>query len=184
VKRLFLALNIPDAVKNALLAFQPKPGAGLRPVNREGLHLTLCFIGVAEIEPVHRAVRTLHARGFPLQIKGLGQYRHAKGGALWAGVEPGEALLTLQRGLSVVLGRAHIQTGAKPFRPHITLARYKVGVSTSGIERFLQQSDRLVLDPIRIHQFVLYSSDTRPEGAVYRIEHRYPLAGIGKKRSS
>lgn len=182
MKRLFLALDIPGAVKDALLGFQPGPGAGLRPVGREGLHLTLCFIGVADIEQVHRAIRLLRPREFSLQIRGLGRYGHAKGGVLWAGVEPCKGLLALQRRLSVALSQADIPVDTKRFRPHITLARYKAGVSKCRIERFLQQSDRLVLDPVRIHHFLLFSSDTRPEGAVYRIERRYPLIGNGRNR--
>ena len=182
MKRLFLALDIPDVVKNVLLAVQPRPGAGVRPVSREGLHLTLCFIGVADIEQVHRTVCGLHAREVPLQIKGLGRYGHAKGGVLWAGVAPCEGLLALQRRLSVALLQADIPVDTKRFRPHITLARYKAGVSKSRIERFLQQSDLLELDPVRILEFVLFSSDTRQEGAVYRIERTYPLIGIGRNQ--
>lgn len=184
MNRLFLALDIPDAIKEVLVTFQPKPGAGrLHPVSREGLHLTLCFIGGADIEQVHQAIRPLRTRGFSLQLKGLGRYRHAKGGGvLWAGVKPCEGLLALQRRLSAALLQADIPTDTRLFRPHITLARYRAGVAKSRIERFLQQSDWLELGPMRILEFALFSSDTRPEGAVYQIEHTYPLIGYDKNQ--
>ncbi|WP_260294400.1 RNA 2',3'-cyclic phosphodiesterase [Sedimenticola hydrogenitrophicus] len=175
MKRLFLALDIPDAIKEVLLAFQPKPGVGLRPLSREGLHLTLCFIGVADIERVHQAVRSVQTREFSLQIKGLGRLHPARGGVLWAGVEPSEELTLLQKRLSAALQQAGFQAEAREFHPHITLARCKPGVSRVKIERFLAQGERLDPGPIRVREFVLFSSDTRPEGAVYQLERSYPL---------
>lgn len=180
MQRLFLALDLPDDIKDGLLPFQPGPGAGLRPVHRAGLHLTLCFIGVADIEQVHQAVSTLRAREFSIRINGVGFYRHARGGVLWAGVEASETLLALRESLSVTLRQAGIPSDTRRFRPHITLARCKRGASTARLARLLRQGEQLLLGPVRIQQFVLFSSDTRPDGARYRAERTYPLARKGK----
>jgi 2'-5' RNA ligase len=83
----------------------------------------------------------------------------------------------LQQRLSAALQQAGLQTEERGFRPHITLARCQPGVSRGKIERFLAQGERLDLGPIRVREFVLFSSDTRPEGAVYRLERSYPLRG-------
>lgn len=179
MKRLFLALDIPDTIKDDLLAFQPAAGGGLRPLGREGLHLTLCFLGTADTARVDQAVRDVAAAGFSLRFKGLGGTRPARGGVLWAGVEPCEALTALQGELSAALRQAGFRTDSRAFHPHVTLVRCRRGVSRQRIERFLQQGERLDLGPARFREFVLFSSDTRPEGAVYRIERRYPLRGAG-----
>lgn len=183
MKRLFLALELPDAIKDALLGFQPQAGKGLRPLQREGLHVTLCFIGTAEVEAVDQAIGHLKAAPFPIHICGLGHRRATRGGVLWAVVEPAAALMRLQAALSAALRRAGLPRDHKPFHPHVTLARCKPGVSRRRIEYCLQAGEALAIGPVRIREFVLFSSDTRPEGAVYRVERRYPLVtGIGRDR--
>lgn len=175
MKRLFLALDFPDAIRDALHLIQPKSGEGLRPVSREVLHLTLCFIGRAEVEQVHQAIAPVQAEAFSLAIKGVGARRRSGGGVLWAEVASCEALIMLREKLLVALRQASLPADCRKYRPHITLARIKPGVSGSRIELFLQQHRRVELGPILFHQFVLFSSDTRPEGAVYQVEHAYPL---------
>jgi len=47
--RLFVALALPDPVRSALVRWRerlaPVPHAPLRPVSRDVLHVTLCFLG-------------------------------------------------------------------------------------------------------------------------------------------
>lgn len=182
MKRLFLALDLPPAIKDALLPWQNGPGGGLRPVNREGLHLTLCFIGMADAEMVHQAVATRRAGAFSIQISGLGYHRHARGGVLWAGVEANDALFYLREQLSQALQQADLPTDSKRFRPHITLARCRRNIPQARIEWLLRRGEQLQLGPVPIDRFVLFSSETRPEGALYQVEHSYPLATGGGAR--
>ncbi|WP_428623317.1 RNA 2',3'-cyclic phosphodiesterase [Sedimenticola sp.] len=175
MKRLFLALTFTDPVKDALVSIQPKVGAGLRPISRQGLHLTLCFIGKAEIEWVYQALSPLQAQPFSLLLKGVGQHRFSGRSVLWAGVTPCDGLMVLRQRLVAVLEQAGLPHDTKRFRPHVTLARCKQGVPQSRIARFLKQHEAFLLGPIRFDAFVLYSSDTRPEGAVYQCEQIYPL---------
>jgi 2'-5' RNA ligase len=61
--RLFVALAVPDAVRDALVAWRTpvlRDVHALRPVAPESLHVTLCFLGwraAADVEPIGRAVR-------------------------------------------------------------------------------------------------------------------------------
>lgn len=148
----------------------------MRPVERNGLHLTLCFIGMADSQQVQESLRLVQAGSFSITINGLGRFCTPGGGILWAGVEYNDDLYRLRVRLLNRLLEAGIQAAdTKEFNPHVTLARYKTGVSRFRISRFLQQSDQLVLEPTPFHQFVLFSSEPRSRGPVYRIEQTYTL---------
>lgn len=139
--RLFLALW-PDAGVRRLLArhrdgWQWHGGAGGRPtavVRTDKLHLTLHFIGNVARErlPQLQAGLAVPCTGFELAF---GQP------ALWprgiAVIEPltvPGALPALHAALADALHRLGLPTEARPFRPHVTLARHaqQAGVPTQA----------------------------------------------------
>lgn len=174
-RRLFVGLALPPGLKDELVALQPQAGGGLRPVDRDALHLTLCFIGQASVGAVHRALRTVHAGSFSLILRGV--TRHARGGRglLWAEVLPCDPLDRLQARLVSVLNESGLPVDGKRFRPHVTLARYRSAGVRSKIEACLDRGARFDAGPVAFNRFSLFSSETRPEGAVYRALHSYPL---------
>src|SRR5262249_21131229 len=69
--RFFLALTLPDEAKDRLVAVQPPPGAGMRVLGRDELHLTLHFLG--ELTPqheevLHKALPEMKANAFTISI--------------------------------------------------------------------------------------------------------------------
>jgi len=174
-RRLFVALTLPSALKDELVALQPRAGAGLRPIPRDALHLTLCFIGQASIAAVHRALQGVAAESFSLTLQGVARHFRGGRGLLWAEVLPCVPLDLLQGRLVRALREAGLPVDEKRFRPHVTLARYRGGGSRTKIETFLDRGASFSRGPLAFNHFTLLSSDTRPEGAVYRVEHRYPL---------
>ncbi len=65
--RLFVALDLPERVREGLVAWQREALAdpALRPVRAEALHVTLCFLAYQperEIEPIAEAMRSVGAR--------------------------------------------------------------------------------------------------------------------------
>ncbi|MCW8907155.1 MAG: RNA 2',3'-cyclic phosphodiesterase [Sedimenticola sp.] len=174
-RRLFVALALPSGLKDELVALQPSPGAGLRPIHRDALHLTLCFIGNASVEAVHRALQGVCAEPFSLILQGVARHFRGGRGLLWAEVLPCDPLNQLQAHLVSTLKTARLPVDSKRFRPHVTLARYRGAGSRRKIEAFLDQGASFSCGPVAFSRFALFSSETRPEGAVYRVEHRYPL---------
>lgn len=174
-RRLFVGLTLPPRLKDELVALQPQAGGGLRPIDRDTLHLTLCFIGQASLGAVHRALRSVHAGSFSLTLRGVA--RHARGGRglLWAEVLPCDPLSRLQARLVSVLGEAGLPVDNKRFRPHVTLARYRGAGARTKIEACLDRGASFNAGPVAFNRFSLFSSETRPEGAVYQEEHSYPL---------
>jgi RNA 2',3'-cyclic 3'-phosphodiesterase len=128
--RLFLALW-PDAAVRSRLAAQrdalPMP-TGARGVSDANLHATLHFIGALDRERIPALWAALaHVQAPPLRLA-------ATNLALWKG---GTVVLQLQG--DAALTRLHADTGAalltcgvaldaRPFSPHVTLARSAAGV--------------------------------------------------------
>ncbi|VAW02968.1 2'-5' RNA ligase, partial [hydrothermal vent metagenome] len=96
--RLFVALSIPDAVRDALSTLQNGvDGARWRPP--ENFHITLAFIGEADRHQFNDAIDALSqidAPAFDLTLAGAGSFGERKPRALWAGVKSEPGLTHLQ----------------------------------------------------------------------------------------
>ena len=129
--RLFFALPLPPDVGEALGHWQ-REQAGIEGWSRpEGLHLTLAFLGVrapeglAVPEAAGAAVAARH-RAFALRTTGLGGFPDGdRARVLWLGLAPCPALEALATDLRDTLSAAGEAFDAKPFRAHLTLARFR-----------------------------------------------------------
>jgi 2'-5' RNA ligase len=135
--RLFVALELPADVRAQLAEFG-RASAGrdqaLRPVARDALHLTLAFLGhraLDEVDPAREAVRAV--AGTPAPVLALGE-------VLWLAPRRPHVLtvaLDDADGALGALGALHAelvgglvaalpwQPEARPFRPHVTVARVR-----------------------------------------------------------
>jgi len=130
VARLFFALWPDEPARRALagLAGRMAVEAGGRPVPAANLHLTLAFLGEVPDERVGTACAVaadVRAGAFDLVLDRTGTFRRA--GVAWAGpsVLPAE-LDRLQSALESGLRAAGFALDARPFAPHLTLARRTV----------------------------------------------------------
>jgi 2'-5' RNA ligase len=133
--RVFLAIEIPDAVREALRgpldALAPL-GEWLRPNTVERIHLTLHFLGHLPVPQVEELARRLepivmaHPR-LRLAVDGVGAFPHIRRPqVLWAGV--GGADVARLTALQIDLGRELTRAGLPVedrFHPHLTLARVR-----------------------------------------------------------
>jgi RNA 2',3'-cyclic 3'-phosphodiesterase len=186
--RLFFALWPSEAERQALLA---ACGAALveacgRPVPPANLHVTLAFLGA--VPAVRRAgvasaaslavSGAVPASGSPtvsVEITFERVERWARAQVLCA--VPGVPPTGVER-LACALREALAQEGftleARPFRPHVTLARK---VMRSFTTRALPEVRW------RAEELVLVESDTRPEGSSYSIVGRWRLDGCDTRES-
>lgn len=131
--RMFIALPLPEAVKEDLTKFlEPRQEAGpdLRWTGPEQWHLTLAFLPeVAErhadelLDRLSRA--TSRRKPLTLRLAGAGAFPHAGAAkVLWAGVEhDGEELMRLAGGVRAAGSKSGIDVGGGRFHAHLTLAR-------------------------------------------------------------
>lgn len=177
--RLFVAIEIPQALRAELARLQNGvPGA--RWVAPENFHITLRFIGEvdnAAASDIDDQLARIGAIGFELSVKGVGYFADgAKLRALYAAVESNPALEHLQQKVDSAISRAGIRLDGRRFVPHVTLARFS-GRQDAGhhLAQFMASHSLWRPEPFDVEHFSLYSSVTRPEGSLYRIEAEYPL---------
>ena len=174
--RLFVALRIPEAVRDRLVALQGGvPGA--RWANSEQMHLTLRFIGEVDGNVAHDiddALALIRAPSFTLELACVGEFGGKNPRALWAGVRPNEALLHLQKKIETALQRIGLSPESRKFSAHVTLARMK-GAPQEKIVQFLTHHALFASGPFDIDDFVLFSSHLSHGGSIYHPERVYPL---------
>lgn len=125
--RLFIAIQLSDAMKDALSAVQDEMYAhGVRGnfTARENMHLTLAFIGeYPDKEPVMDALASVSFSSFSIALNGMGCFRDL----WWAGMEESAPLTAVVRRLRRALAENEIPFDKKRFSPHITLIRKATG---------------------------------------------------------
>lgn len=168
--RLFFALWPDDLVRRQLAAHQPAAG---RLVAVEDLHITLVFLGSLDSERqqrVEEAAAGLLLPPFRLQLERLEYWRRPKVTWLGPSVQPPE-LVALHEQLKAVALAIGIEVEARPYQPHVTLARDAPAVPAQAIE------------PIQwdVTDFCLVESLARSSGPRYMVRRRWPLqAGVGR----
>ena len=124
MKRVFVAINIPEQVKEHIWkVFSEKiPEQGMKRVEKKNLHITLLFLGhlhesyVRELEEKLRAIETL--RGFEITLSSIGSFGSR---VLWLGVtKNAQKIVELHDEICRLLGISD-----ERFSAHVTLARNK-----------------------------------------------------------
>jgi 2'-5' RNA ligase len=165
--RLFVALDLPDDVRDALAALGAAADQAIwRPVDREALHVTLAFLGSRPPEDVE-AIAPIVAAEHQAPHLALGDVlllppRRAR--VLTVALEdPSQALAALQARVSHALQAAGVHTPeARPFRPHVTVARLRP--RTRSPRAGPPSPDRRQFSATAV---TLYASRLHPSGARY-----------------
>ena len=175
--RAFIALEIEAEMRRAIAELKERlrPLAhGARWVRGEGIHLTLRFLSEtspAQVEGL-RAVLAAAAADCPpaeIRVRGLGTFpERGSPRVVWLGMELPGPVLNLQRECE----RAAVEMGfpreGRPFRAHLTLARFRDRVPHPELPP-------VDLGATRLGELVLFQSDLRPDGAVYTPLARFAL---------
>jgi 2'-5' RNA ligase len=177
--RLFVALDLPQAARQKLSAHQPQSLSGIRLIRSDQMHLTLHFIGEAEVPPIAEALSYIKYPAFNITIEGAGKFRTAGGVVLWAGVNRNPALSGLHVEVGKRISTVGIAPEARPYQPHVTLARCRRDIPGKLLDSYLEEQRQLRIADIGITTFSLYSSSLSQQGPIYRQESCYPLASMG-----
>ncbi len=131
--RLFVALNLPDAVRQRIDAevLTPLRGRlpGVRWVRPESLHVTLAFLGErseAEAREAHAAVRDAAGSRDPLHVTltGLGVFPAPdRPKVLWLGLADPAPVRELHRAFERTRARLGVPAEGRAYHPHVTLGR-------------------------------------------------------------
>jgi 2'-5' RNA ligase len=179
--RLFLALELPEALRGELVEWRSAALAGredLRPVAPEALHATLVFLGYQAEKDIPRiASSAFEAVGAlaPPALAPAGIVPVPKRDPRLFALDLADAdgsCAVLQAAASGALAAARFYKPEKrPFWPHVTLARVK---------RHVRRAPGIDAEPPELGSFTardvtLYRSLLRPQGAVYEPLERLEL---------
>lgn len=173
LKRLFIAIDIPDALARTLGDLDPNL-RGVRWLPPEQVHLTLSFLGDVPEDSEVRLRENLNAirfSAFFLPLTGIGAFPgKGRPNVIWIGVGQGHPhLFQLHKLVQDAALAAGLEPDLRPWHPHITLARCR-DVSRESISRFVKANIDLDMGMFRVESFVLYSSELKPEGSTHTRE--------------
>ncbi len=183
--RAFIAINLGHTVQRRLKKFMDElraARADVRWVQPENLHLTLAFLGrldTAKIEPLETALRrhVQPMKAFDLEVRGTGVFgRRSRPNVVWAGLNECSALFELQQRVIRALHQAEAGYDERPFRPHLTLGRFKSLNQAEQLFRTLEQARDRSFGTARIASAETFRSELNPDGAVHTVLHSIPFA--------
>jgi 2'-5' RNA ligase len=138
--RLFIALWPTLATRRALAAQQAGwiwP-AGAIPTAAESLHLTLHFIGPVPLVDLPEVAQALDCQCTPFTLTLDSHALWPNRCAVLCPSRPPAALLSLHAELAQALARLRLPVEARPFQPHVTLARKAAGALTPAMPQPLR----------------------------------------------
>jgi 2'-5' RNA ligase len=182
--RLFVALDIPDAVREALARLSKQLrelSSSARWARVEDAHLTLKFIGEMppeQAERIQSALSNARASGpIELQFAGLGFFPNAqRPRVLWAGVTAGDALRELAASIETQLEPLGIAREARDFSPHITLARFDSPRGLDALRAGVEELGAAEFGHGTACEFHLYQSVLKRGGAEYTRLASYQIS--------
>ena len=181
--RLFVALEIPSAVRENLAEFV-KPLRALAPqprwVRAENLHVTLKFIGEVlpgKLDAIRAALRGVHSdRVVTIDFRGLGFFPDEKRPRVfWAGMEAPPNLKTLALDIDAATHKMGIPLEQRPFLPHLTLARFQPPRLEEKLRAAIQKNAAPEFGSLHTNQFHLIESKLKPSDAEYTTLESFPF---------
>ena len=172
--RLFLALALPDPVRDQLLGVADE-SLPMRWQHDEQLHLTLRFIGEVDrhgADDLVAALGNLRVDPITLRLAGLGRFDRRRSGVLWIGAEPADPLRALAARVERLCQQAGMPPEHRSFHPHVTLARWTG--RAPDLTPLLETFAHLATDSWTATQVTLFESHLGKAGAHYE-----PIATFG-----
>lgn len=175
--RLFIALDVPAAVRDALVALREDDLDGARWTKPEQLHCTLRFLGDTPDEQVSDLEAALARIDAPsslsLDTNGLTAFpSRRRPRVLVARIAPTDALMNLQQQVEDAMQALDFEPEQRPFRPHVTVARLKRADARTVHHWLRAHTVEAAFDADAFH---LYASTLTPSGAVHERLASFPL---------
>lgn len=185
--RAFIALDIPDVVKNELalvVAILRKTGADVKWVDTKNLHLTLKFLGEItreQVQEIHEALTRIvgQQRPFLIHLSGIGGFPSMeRARVLWVGVDEGDEIVeNLVWEIEEAVSSIGCEKEAKPFSSHLTIGRVK---NFRHWETLIDTAKRISFSSasrIEVSHMNLYQSILSPHGPTHHLIHKTSFGG-------
>lgn len=169
--RLFIAIEIPEDVKNYIEMVQEKIDndlAKIRFIIKEQIHLTLKFLGEVqpnEVENIKDKLKKIKFKSFSTYLGSIGVFPNENYiRVVWIGLKPENEVLELQKNIDEKLKK--LFNKEKNFKAHITLARVKF---VEDKKKFVDRLNKIKIEKkkIDINKFKLMKSNLSSKGTIY-----------------
>jgi 2'-5' RNA ligase len=181
--RLFVAFDLPSAVRNALstLIQRLKPECrAARWVRAESMHVTLKFLGETDpqkVPAIRAALAPIRsAQPVAMDFRVLGFFPNEfKPRVLWCGVQASPNLAELAAAVEQALEPLGFAREARTYSPHLTLARLQPGDALENLARAADALKSYDFGAARESEFHLFESVLKPSGAQYSKLAAFPF---------
>ena len=176
LKRIFLAINLPDSTKKELLSYKEKwPELPARWTLPENLHITLLFLGnmsekdLQELLLFSQGVTKKH-NPFEIELSGI-EYGPSSSNPrmIWITVQESKELHSLQKDIQ------QFRPNENSFSPHLTLARLR----QMEFRRIDPEERPEIHEEFSIHfsvnSFEIMESNLRRQSPEYTVLKRFAL---------
>lgn len=185
--RTFVAVELSGQVKTRLAELQRQLARfdpAIRWVRPEQIHLTLKFLGEVPDRDIHAVCQAVERAaaacpGFEIRLHGTGCFP-PRGAVrvVWVGVEePTGRLAACHQACETALARLGFEPERRPFRPHLTLGRVKLGSAGSQLRREVLALADFDAGSQPVEQLAVFESQLQRAGPIYRALHHARLAG-------
>lgn len=172
--RLFIGVWLSQAMLDEVIQYintAKRQIEGFKWSAPEQLHFTLKFLGEVEAERINSLTTALkeaawERRPFELRLGEPGRFpERGMPRILWLGLSSGKTELQMLAGaVETACIRSGFSAEDRPFKPHLTIARAKVGQGGSKVPDLRVSWQSMTL----VSGFTLIESRLQPQGAVYR----------------
>ena len=184
LRRAFVAVVPPadvlDELERAVASARDAATGGLSWSRRAQWHLTLQFLGpVHDVDPLVETITAAAASVRPCttRLGGAGAFPStSRASVVWVGVDEGvDEMSELASLIAAATAPLGFDADGRPFTPHLTVARARrplpvtATLAAIGAGPFGRSWE--------VGEIVVFESDTRPSGAVYREVAVVSLAG-------
>ena len=180
--RLFVALSIPEKIRNQIVEIRKRvivDDSDYRWEDESKLHLTLKFIGEVKRDLLEKIATELqfleNYQTINCTLEKFGFFFRGKNDPriLWVGFKVDENIFMIVNQLNERLKNFSIPIESKKFKPHLTLLRIKTRVSEDFIDKFT--SYKLPDISFTCSEISLMESELKKSGSIYKEIKKYKL---------
>ena len=185
--RSFLAFELPPKIREQIGVVSTelqKLTLPVRWVKVTNIHITVIFLGYVnedKIDDIKEKVNPV-VKGFSVfqtRLNGIGVFPNwRRPRVIWIGLNGEiERLSNFREKLQTGLKVLGLKEEKRPFRPHLTIGRFKGLVDRDEeLKSILDRYHDLSCDLQYLRELVLFKSDLKPDGPVYTKMASWPLS--------
>ena len=148
----------------------------------ESLHVTLKFIGSVnndKLQPIQEILAMIRSsQPVDLNFRGSGFFpNERRPRVFWCGVEASPNLPDIAAALDQALVPLGIEAEARPYTPHLTLARFKSSEAVAALVKAADELKTRDFGSTTATNFQLYESLLKSTGAQYNRLASFPFVG-------